>query len=92
LGLKRNGCPGLRVVWNPPQCLCWLMEVRLGTFSHQEDLDKGTLWHHFILDCDGRGLSSGPTTRAMERRIQEDLDSSTDGRDTLLYIFKKAIT
>jgi len=28
----------------------------------------------------------------MARKIQEDRDSATDGRDTLLYMFKNAIT
>jgi len=43
--------------------------------------------------CDGRGPSSGPssspTTRSMEKRIQEDWDSATDGRETFLYMFKE---
>jgi len=30
--------------------------------------------------------------RSMTRKIQEDWDSATDGRDTLLYMFKNAIT
>jgi len=40
----------------------------------------------------GRGLNSRPTTRAMERRIQEDWDYATDGRYTILYILKNVIT
>jgi len=42
--------------------------------------------------CDGRRPSSDPTTRSMARKIQEDWDSATDGRDTLLYMFKNAIS
>ena len=42
---------------------------------------------------DGRGPSSGPssspTTRSMAKRIQEDWDSATDGRETFLYMFKE---
>jgi len=42
---------------------------------------------------DGRGPSSGPssspTIRSMAKRIQEDRDSATDGRETFLYIFKE---
>jgi len=42
---------------------------------------------------DGRGPSScpisGPTTRSMAKRIQEDWDSTTHGRDTFLSMFKK---
>jgi len=41
---------------------------------------------------DGRGLSSRPTIKAMARRKQEDWESATDGRDTLLYMFKNVIT
>ena len=43
----------------------------------------------------GRRPSSSPssdlTTRSMERTIQEDWDSATDGRETFLYMFKNAI-
>jgi len=42
---------------------------------------------------DGRGPSLGPssspTTRSMEKRIQEDWDSATDDRETFLYMFKE---
>jgi len=42
---------------------------------------------------DGRGSSSNsnssPTTRSMVKRIQEDWDSATDGRETFLYMFKE---
>ena len=41
---------------------------------------------------DGIRPSIGPTTRSMTRKIQEDRDSSTDGRDTLLYMLKNVIT
>jgi len=41
---------------------------------------------------DGRRLSSGPITRSMTRKIQEDWDYATDSRDTLLYMFKNVIT
>jgi len=34
----------------------------------------------------------GPTTRAMARRIQEDWDTATDGRETFLYMFKNSIS
>jgi len=40
----------------------------------------------------GKGFSSEPTTRAKARRIQEDWDSATDGKDTLLYMFEGVIT
>jgi len=33
---------------------------------------------------DGRRSRSGPTTRSMAKKIQEDWDSTTDSRDTLL--------
>jgi len=50
---------------------------------------------------DGRGPSTsphasppksrfGPTTRAMAKRIQEDWNAATDGRETFLYMFKMA--
>jgi len=35
---------------------------------------------------EGKRSSSGPITRSIARKIQEDWDS--DGRDTLLYMFK----
>jgi len=42
---------------------------------------------------DGRGPSSwpssGPTTRSMTKRIQEDWDSATNSRETFLYMFKE---
>jgi len=42
---------------------------------------------------DGRGpssgISSGLTTRSMAKRIQEDWDSTTNGRETFLYMFKE---
>ena len=42
---------------------------------------------------DGRGPSSGPssgpTTRSMAKRIQEDWDSATDGRETFIYMFEE---
>ena len=42
---------------------------------------------------DGRGSSLGPssspTTRSMAKRIQEDWDSATDGREMFLYMFKE---
>jgi len=41
---------------------------------------------------DGICLSTGPTTRVMVRRIKEDWDSATNGRDTLLYMFGCGIT
>jgi len=48
---------------------------------------------------DGRGSStspttrrSGPTTRFMAKKIQEDWDPATDGRETFLYMFKEAKT
>ena len=34
---------------------------------------------------------SGPTTRAMAKKIQEDWDTTTDGRETSQYMFKEAI-
>jgi len=41
---------------------------------------------------DGKGPSSGPssspTTGSMKKRIQEDWDSATDGREMFLYMFK----
>ena len=48
---------------------------------------------------DGRGPSTspyasppkgifGPTTRVMAKRIQEDWNAATDGRETFLYMFK----
>jgi len=52
--------------------------------------------------CDGRGPSSspstsptnrrsGPTTRSMAKKIQEDCDTGIDGRKTSQYMFKDAI-
>ena len=48
---------------------------------------------------DGRGPSTspttrrlGPTTRAMAKKIQEDWDAATDGRETFLYMFQEAKT
>jgi len=32
---------------------------------------------------------SSPTTRSMAKRIQEDWDSATDGREMFLYMFKE---
>jgi len=40
---------------------------------------------------DGRRPSSCPTTSSMARKIQEDWDSVTDGRETFLYMFKNSI-
>jgi len=47
---------------------------------------------------DGRGLStsptnrrSGPTTRVMAKKIQEDWDTTTNGRETSQYMFKDVI-
>jgi len=48
---------------------------------------------------DGRGPSTnsyasppkcriGPTTRAMAKKLQEDWNATTDGRETFLYMFK----
>jgi len=48
---------------------------------------------------DGRGPSTSPhasppkgrfgtTTRVMAKRIQEDWNATTDGRETFLYMFK----
>jgi len=37
---------------------------------------------------DGRCPSSGPTSRSMTKRIQEDWDSATNGKETFLYMFK----
>jgi len=40
---------------------------------------------------DGRGPTKrrfGPTTRAMAKKIQQDANTSTDGRETFLYMFK----
>jgi len=48
---------------------------------------------------DGRGPSTnsntsppkcriGPTTRAMDKKLQEDWNTTTDGRETFLYMFK----
>jgi len=48
--------------------------------------------HLLVLDIDGRRPNSRPTTRSMARKIQEDWDSATDGKGTLLYMFKNVIT
>jgi len=48
---------------------------------------------------DGRGSSTnpkesqtsrhiGPTTRAMAKRLEEDWNTATDGRETYLYMFQ----
>jgi len=46
-----------------------------------------------LAKSDGRGPSSGPSsiprTRSMEKRIREDCDSATDGREMFLYMFKE---
>jgi len=34
----------------------------------------------------------GPTTRVMAKKIQEDWDMATDGRETSQYMFKDTIT
>jgi len=31
----------------------------------------------------------GPITRAMSKRMEEDLDQATDGRETHLYMFQE---
>jgi len=41
---------------------------------------------------DGRRPSSSSITRSMTKKIQEEWDYATDGRDTLLYMFKNSIT
>jgi len=52
---------------------------------------------------DGRGPSTSPSTsptnrrsgsitRAMTKKIQEDWNTATDGRETSQYMFKDAIT
>jgi len=56
--------------------------------------NSGSIWY------DGRGPSSspkesqtlrhiGPTTRAMAKRLDEDWDTATDGRETYLYMFQE---
>jgi len=35
--------------------------------------------------------SSSPTARSMARKIQEDWDFATDGKETFLYMFKNVI-
>jgi len=40
---------------------------------------------------DGRRPSSGPTTRSIAKKIQEDSDPATDGKETFLYMFKNVI-
>jgi len=46
-----------------------------------------------VATSDGRGrsldLSSSPTTKSMAKRIQEDWDSTTDGKEMFLYMFKE---
>jgi len=32
----------------------------------------------------------GPITRSMTKRLDEDLDKATDGRETFLYMFQEA--
>jgi len=41
---------------------------------------------------DDKVLNSRPTTRAMARRVQEDLDSATDDKDIFVYMFEGIIT
>jgi len=52
------------------------------------------------IDIDGRGPSTTskeghtqrhirPTTRAMTKRLDEDWDTATDGRETYLYMFEE---
>ena len=52
---------------------------------------------------DGRGPSkrpstnptnrrSGPITRVMAKKVQDDWNTATDGRETSQYMFKDAIT
>jgi len=54
-----------------------------------------------VKDCDGRGPSTtlnegqpqgrlGPTTRSMTKRVDEDWNKATDGRETYLYMFQEA--
>ena len=54
----------------------------------------------YVLLHDGRGPSTtskegqtqrhiGPTTRAMAKRLDEDWDTATDGRETYLYMFQE---
>jgi len=53
------------------------------------------------LMCDGRGSSitttesqppchMGPTTRAMARKLEEDWNTATNGRETYLYMLQEA--
>jgi len=53
----------------------------------------------YLSNSDGRGPSStssespptchiGPITRAMARKLQEDWNTATDGRETYLYMLK----
>ena len=34
----------------------------------------------------------GPITRSMAKRVEEDLDQATDGRETYLYMFQEGPT
>jgi len=71
----------------------------VGSNEDEDDLDLRT--NPFQGGDDGRGSSTtlkeghpqgrlGPTTRAMTKRLDEDWDKATDGRETYLYMFQKA--
>jgi len=72
----------------------------VGTNEDKDDLDLRTNPFQGGGD-DGRGPSTtqnkghpqgriGPTTRAMTKRLDEDWDKTTDGRETYLYMFQEA--
>ena len=56
-----------------------VLDLRTNIFQEGGDDDRSPSSTH---------RRSGPTTRAMARRIQEDWYTTIDGRETFLYMFK----
>jgi len=53
------------------------------------DINQYRPIHHQEDPCGPREFSRiGPTTRAMTKKLQEDWNTATGGRETFLYMFK----
>ena len=69
-----------------------LMNMPVSEDGMRQDKADGCMFNNWVVG-DGRGPSSGPssnpTTKSMAKRIQEDWDSATDGRETFIYMFEE---
>jgi len=61
------------------------LDLRTNPFQEGGDEGRGPSTSPHASPPKGR---FGPTTRVMAKRIQEDWNAATDGRETFLYMFK----